>query len=273
MSGRSFIDRAAEERRQCLVVGGVVLFRPRLVGGLERVEHGVHRLVGIGDLALPLHRIDIIHVGLVGLLIVAEHAHFGSLRLLCLTRFLHANRYPLRSKTLCYSTTFGTRKKWLTVSGAFLTTSSAISPSLTTSGRFFISIGVTEVIGSTPSTFTSESCSTKASMAFSSPCRWGTSASVTAIRARCAMRRTVAASTDINIGLKRGNRTRRIAEAAFAPQQPGNAVQGLFRTRLFAKKAFRRGRPAAPGDQIVPQGRSQDFERIAGRRNHFGPAA
>src|SRR5437867_8631588 len=55
-------------------------------------------------------------------------------------------------------------------------------------------------------------------MAFSSPCRWGTSASVTAIRASCAIRRTVAASTDINIGLKRGIRIRRIAEAAFAPQ-------------------------------------------------------
>jgi hypothetical protein len=34
------------------------------------------------------------------------------------------------------------------------------------SGRFFISIGVTEVIGSTPSTFTSESCSTKSNKAF-----------------------------------------------------------------------------------------------------------
>src|SRR5882724_12438009 len=101
MSGRSFIDRATEEGRQSLVVGGVVHFRPRLVGSFERVEHGIHRLVGIGGLALPLHRIDIIHVGLVGLFIVAEHAHLG----------------------LPYSTTFGTRKKWFTVSGAFLTTS------------------------------------------------------------------------------------------------------------------------------------------------------
>ena len=49
--------------------------------------------------------------------------------------------------------------------------SSAISPSLTTSARFFISIGVTEVIGSTPSTSTSDNCSTNASMAFSSPCK------------------------------------------------------------------------------------------------------
>src|ERR1700742_5000283 len=173
MSNRSFINRAAEERRQRLVVGGVVA--PCLVGGLELVEHGVHRLVGIGDLALPRHLVEVIHIGLIGLFIVAEHAHPG----------------------LLYSTTFGTRKKWSWVSGALATTSSAISPSLTTSGRFFISIGVTDVMGSTPATSTSLSCSTKASIAFSSPCRWGTSCSATAIRARCAMRRTVAASTDI----------------------------------------------------------------------------
>ena len=42
-------------------------------------------------------------------------------------------------------------------------------PSVTTSARFFIAIGVTEVIGSTPSTLTSCNCSTKASMALSSP--------------------------------------------------------------------------------------------------------
>src|SRR5438477_11274126 len=52
-------------------------------------------------------------------------------------------------------------------------------------------------MGSTPSTLTSLNCSTKASIAFSSPCKWGTSASVIAIRARCAIRRTVVASTDI----------------------------------------------------------------------------
>ena len=40
--------------------------------------------------------------------------------------------------------------------GAFLTISSAMPPSVTTSARFFISIGVTEVIGSTPSTSTSD---------------------------------------------------------------------------------------------------------------------
>src|SRR5258708_5478585 len=210
MSGGSFIDRAAEERRKCLVVGGIVRLGPRSFVGLELIEHSVHRLVGIGGLALPLHRVKVIHVGLVGLFIVAEQTHRIS--------DLITNR--------SYSTTFGTRKKWFCVSGAFLTTSSAISPSLTTSARFFISIGVTEVIGSTPSTFTSESCSTKASMAFSSPCRWGTSASVTAIRASCAMRRTVAASTDINIGLEWRIGTRRIADAAFAPQPREQAETG-----------------------------------------------
>ena len=39
--------------------------------------------------------------------------------------------------------------------GAFFSTASASLPSVTTSARFFIAIGVTEVIGSTPSTFTS----------------------------------------------------------------------------------------------------------------------
>src|SRR4051794_16412644 len=177
MSNRSFIDRAAEERRKRLVVGGIILFGTGPLIGLERIEDGVDRLVGIGSLALPLHRVEVIHIGLIGLFIVAQQAHCS---------------YPPR-----YSTTFGTRKKWFSVAGAFLTISSAISPSVTTSVRFFISIGVTEVIGSTPSTLTSDNCSTKASIAFSSPCRWGTSASVTAIRARCAIRRTVTASTDI----------------------------------------------------------------------------
>src|SRR5262245_1011772 len=60
-----------------------------------------------------------------------------------------------------------------------------------------MAIGVTEVIGSTPSTLTSLSCSTKAKIALSSPRRCSTSSSATPIRARCAMRRTVAASTDM----------------------------------------------------------------------------
>src|SRR5437016_8350958 len=191
MSNRSFIDRATEERRQCLVVGRVILPGTRLVGGLELIEHGTQDRVGIGGLALLLRRVEIVHIGLVGLFIVAEQTHRTfSQRLLCLTRFLSqisprnlrkldcdANRYPLRSKTLCYSTTFGTRKKWLSVAGAFLTISSAISPSFTTSGRFFISMAMTEVFVSTPSTSTSHNCSTTACIAFSSPSRCGTSSS------------------------------------------------------------------------------------------------
>src|SRR6195256_5106395 len=183
MSNRSFISRAAEERRQRLVVGRVVAqnFAACLVGRFERIEHRVDSPIRIGDLALPLHRIEIIHIGQIGLFIVAEQTH-----------------------RISYSTTFGTRKKWSWVAGAFLTTSSAISPSMTTSGRFFISIGITEVIGSTPSTSTSDNCSTKASIALSSPCKWGTSASSTAIRARCAIRRAGAASADIDIGPANG---------------------------------------------------------------------
>src|SRR6202048_3806729 len=199
MSNRSFINRAAEKGRQRLVVGGIIaqLTGVRFVRCLERIEHGIDRLVGISSLALPLHRVEIVHIGLIGLFIVAEQTHRTFQDSFCLTRFLHANRHPLRLKTLCYSTTFGTRKKWSSVAGAFRTISSGISPSLTTSGRFFMAIGVTDVIGSTPSTLTSDNCSTKASIAFNSPCKCGISVSATAIRARWAIRRTVAASTDI----------------------------------------------------------------------------
>src|SRR6202044_30785 len=73
MSNRSFINRAAEEGRQRLVVGRIVA--AFLVVGLQLVEHGVHRRVGIGSLALPLHGIEIIHVGRIGLFIVAEQTH------------------------------------------------------------------------------------------------------------------------------------------------------------------------------------------------------
>src|SRR4029079_19009769 len=76
MSNRSFIDRAAEERRKRLVVGGVIRFLGAcLVGGLELIEDGVHRLVGRGGPSLPLHRVEIVHVGLIGLFIVAEQTH------------------------------------------------------------------------------------------------------------------------------------------------------------------------------------------------------
>src|SRR6185312_3531074 len=83
MSTVSFIDRAAEEWRQGLVVGRVVLHvifvgaRASLVPilRLELVEHGIDRLIGIGGFALPLHRVQIVHIGLIGLFIVAEQTH------------------------------------------------------------------------------------------------------------------------------------------------------------------------------------------------------
>src|ERR1700687_3620392 len=77
MSNRSFINRAAEERRQRLVVcriGGPPLVAG-LWGGFERTQHGVDSLVGIGGLALPLHRVEIVHIGRIGLFIVAEQTH------------------------------------------------------------------------------------------------------------------------------------------------------------------------------------------------------
>src|SRR6516165_9140566 len=79
MSGRSFIDRAAEEWRKGLVVGRVVPCCARPLGRLELVEHGLDglfRITGrIGWLALPLHRVEIVHVGLIGPFIVAKQAH------------------------------------------------------------------------------------------------------------------------------------------------------------------------------------------------------
>src|SRR5437868_912538 len=77
MSSWSFINRAAEERRKRLVLGRVVaqIIAARFVGGLKRIEHRVHCLVGVDGLSLPLHRVEIVHVGLVSLFIVAEQTH------------------------------------------------------------------------------------------------------------------------------------------------------------------------------------------------------
>src|SRR4051812_29926032 len=77
MSNRSFINRAAEEWRQGLVVGGIVAqsLAVRFIGGLDRIKRGVHRLVRIGGLALSFHRVEIVHVCLIGLFIVAKQAH------------------------------------------------------------------------------------------------------------------------------------------------------------------------------------------------------
>src|ERR1700733_8502320 len=128
--------------------------------------------------------------------------------------------------------------------------SSAIPPSFTTSSRIFIAIGVTEVIGSTPSTLTSPSCSTKAKIALSSPRRFSTSSSATEIRARRATRRTVSASTDI-CSLPRLGRYRRELAPAYsradyssqqrscgliaAPIEGGRRERGIFRRNADGK--------------------------------------
>src|SRR5690606_26673999 len=54
-----------------------------------------------------------------------------------------------------------------------------------------------EVMGSTPETLTSPSCSTKPRIAFSSPTSRAASSSLTAMRERCATRLTVSISTDM----------------------------------------------------------------------------
>src|SRR5688572_30761277 len=104
-------------------------------------------------------------------------------------------------------------------------------PSVTLSSRFFIAIGVTEVIGSTPSTFTSCNCSTNARMELSSPRRCSTSSSATAMRASLAMRRTVAASTDMARS--------RMAARAIA-ERPGPRLQQP-QFPQFATHRFRHG--------------------------------
>src|SRR5881394_2797636 len=77
MSNRSFINRAAQEWRKRLVFGRVVaqIVATRFVGGLKRIEYRVHCLIAVGGLSLPLHRDQIVHVGLVSLFIVAEQTH------------------------------------------------------------------------------------------------------------------------------------------------------------------------------------------------------
>src|SRR5262249_22500091 len=58
-----------------------------------------------------------------------------------------------------YSTTFGTTKKLSSDCGALATMAAASPPAVTTSSRILSFCATTLVIGSTPSTFTSCSCS------------------------------------------------------------------------------------------------------------------
>src|SRR5215813_8667895 len=96
-----------------------------------------------------------------------------------------------------YSTTFGTTKKLSCAAGALATTSSAIPPSVTWSGRFFSVMATTRVIGSTASVSTSSSCLIHSKIPDSSFSSAFASASLTLMRARRAIRRTVASSTSI----------------------------------------------------------------------------
>ena len=65
--------------------------------------------------------------------------------------------------------TLGTRKYPPSVIGALASTLAAISPSVTTSSRIGSFIGMTDVMGSTPSTSTADSSSTKERIALISP--------------------------------------------------------------------------------------------------------
>src|SRR5205085_1839310 len=96
-----------------------------------------------------------------------------------------------------YSITFGTAKKPCSATGALARISSRRSGSVTTSSRRRSVLGMTAVIGATPSTFTSPSCSTQPRMLESSGASFRTSASLTAMRASFATWRTVASSTDM----------------------------------------------------------------------------
>ena len=106
-----------------------------------------------------------------------------------------------------------------TRAGALARISSALPPSVTPSSRFFIGMGSTEVIGSTPDTSTSFSCSTKPRMAFSSPREASASSSLTRIRARCATRFTVARVDGHSLSRK-GSRS----EPAYSPPPAGSST-------------------------------------------------
>src|SRR6516164_605652 len=78
MSNRSFVDRAADEGGQRLVVFRVVSCAARPFGSGKAAELGVEGSFQTSSLALPLHRIEIVHIGLVGLVIVTQETHWLS---------------------------------------------------------------------------------------------------------------------------------------------------------------------------------------------------
>src|SRR5262245_34351939 len=90
-------------------------------------------------------------------------------------------------------------------------------------------MGITDVIGSTPSTTstaTSDNWSTKARMALRSPLRCSISSSAMFRRARWAMRRTVSASTDMTASRLRKSVARPIASARLHRQRAGAPAPG-----------------------------------------------
>ncbi|AEM41803.1 hypothetical protein KVU_1964 [Ketogulonicigenium vulgare WSH-001] len=96
-----------------------------------------------------------------------------------------------------HSTTFGTAKNPSRASGALARTAACCSPSVTMSSRRFRRMGVTEVIGSTPSTSTSFSCSMNPRIAENSEASAGRASGSTRIRASFATRRAVSMSIDM----------------------------------------------------------------------------
>src|SRR6516162_652095 len=118
---------------------------------------------------------------------------------------------------------------------------SGTPPSVTWSFLIFRVIGVTDVIGSIPSTSTSASCSTKARIALSSPRRFSTSPSAIPIRARWATRRTVSLSTDMNRCL-RGVHARSYSRGPNARQRHRRDLAGHHRIVRMTQPSVRTSR-------------------------------
>src|SRR5262245_62922247 len=124
-----------------------------------------------------------------------------------------------------------------------------MSPSVTTSCRSLIFIGMTDVIGSTPVTSTSFNCSTKPRIWLSSPVIRSASSSLTAMRASRATRRTVWISTDMftkpELGRSGGySRARQAAQYQALGQARGDRELLLGRAALGADLVQRANRPA-----------------------------
>src|ERR1700745_1242625 len=136
-------------------------------------------------------------------------------------------------------------------------------PSVTWSFLVLSVIGVTEVIGSIPSISTSASCSTNARIALSSPRRFSTSPSATAIRARWATRRTVSLSTDMSRCLLKvyARAYRRGLTARQRRRLPRLSGSGGRQRRVLRWDADRKNRG-------VENGEDERIERQSQRQRH-----